>query len=53
MFKVNNKNTIEHISHVFSHVSFIDFEQVNVSWVISRAPFTENRIVHAARSFFF
>ena len=35
MFKVNNVFIVnfEHISHLFSRVSIIDFEQVNVSCV--------------------
>ena len=48
MFKVNNKNTrttpmasfwylinFEYVSHLFSGVSIIKFEQVNASWVKS------------------
>ena len=47
MFKVNNKNiqwrrsgaflvNFEHISFtIFSSAFFVDFEQVNVSWVIT------------------
>ena len=45
MFKVNNKNTrkrhwrrsavftvnLEHVSHLFSSVSIVEFEQVNVN----------------------
>ena len=42
MFKVNNKNTrttsvltvnFAQVSHLFSAVSIVDFEQVNVRWV--------------------
>ena len=44
MFKVNNKNTkrrrfgifivdFEHISHLCSSASIVNFEQVNVGWV--------------------
>ena len=42
MFKVNNKDTkttgafvvnFEHISHLCSRVSIVNFEQVNVGWV--------------------
>ena len=40
MFKVNNKNTttavfnvkFEHISHFFSNVAVVEFEQVNIIW---------------------
>ena len=44
MFRVNNKNTkrrrsgvfivnFEYILYMFSIVSIVDFEQVNISWV--------------------
>ena len=50
MFKVNNKATktaigvflvallfnFEHISHLRSSVSIVNFEQVNAGWVLSR-----------------
>ena len=49
MFKVNNKTAegcnqrhsavfivvLENISHLFSSISLVDFEEVNVSWVVS------------------
>ena len=49
MFKVNNKNikttsmtfsgvvivNFEHISHVFSSVFVVEYEQVNVKWGLS------------------
>ena len=41
MFKANNKNprtslneVTEHISHLFLMFFFVEFEQVNVSWVV-------------------
>ena len=38
MFKVNNKDTrtvnFEHISHLVSSVSIVNFEQVNAGWDI-------------------
>ena len=36
MFKVNNKYTSEFT--VFCSVTFVDFEQVNVSWVVQYLP---------------
>ena len=36
MFKVNNKYTSEFTS--FCSVTFVDFEQVNVSWVVQYLP---------------
>ena len=38
MFKVSNKDTktkpnFEHISHLYSNVSIVNFEQVNAGWV--------------------
>ena len=35
MFKVNNSEQSEHISHLFPSVSIVHFEQINVSWVNS------------------
>ena len=29
----------EHISHIFSSVSVVDFEQVNVSWEVAGATY--------------
>ena len=48
--KKTNKNTrktsvkyvfvnFEHISHIFSSVSVVDFEQVNVSWEVAGATY--------------
>ena len=55
MFKVNNKKNrttqmtsfwyfivnFEHISHLFSNVSSVDFEQVKVSWVFNASKTSE------------
>ena len=55
MFKVNNKTpkrpqwrrsgvfivNFEHIFTLFPSVSIVDFEQVNVGWVIYQAKFLE------------
>ena len=38
MFKVNNKNTRMTSMTLFSSVSIVYFEQVNVSWDVSEKP---------------
>ena len=53
MFKINNKDMIgrsvvsivnfEHISHFFSSVSIVDFEQENVSWDLEKNSNINNR----------
>ena len=41
MFKINNEDTLNnfnHISHLFSSVSFVDFEHILVRWVVCTVP---------------
>ena len=59
MFKINNKNTrmtsrrrsgifivnIDYISHLFSTVSGVEFEQVNVSRVVSKIKLLSTTVV--------
>ena len=59
MFKVNIENTrtalltsfvnFEHISHLFSSVFFVNFEQVNFSWVVSTY-FGSSRLRHTIKT---
>ena len=52
MFKVNNVFIVnfEHISHLFSRVSIIDFEQVNVSCV--KIKLMDGKIRVCSKTFF-
>ena len=59
MFKVNNKDTkrrhwrgfgffivnFEHISHLFSSVSIVNFEQINNDWIRKCKYFKKTRFV--------
>ena len=52
MFKVNNKNTITTGTYFtsFSNVSIFEFEQVNVSWEMSRFQCNQKRAYPHMRS---